>query len=104
MAFILVRMESPKNISKPRRRAWRHSTLFSSLFSVLFVYCTGSLCDKANKVMTVVLTGCLYNECFFKYSDKFKYDIATQEILLINWVAPPRKSSIICLIYIAKGT
>lgn len=81
---------------------YRHSALFSSLFSVLFVYCIGSLCDKVNKVTTVVLTGCLYNEYFFKYSDK--YDIATQEILLINWVAPPRKSSIICLIYIAKGT
>ena len=63
---------------------YRHSTSFSSLFSVLLVCCIGSLCDKANKVTTVILTGCLYNEYFFKYSDKFKYDIATQEVLLIN--------------------
>lgn len=72
------------------------NTSFPSLLSALFMHCFESLCDDGNELMSVVFIGYLYKERFFKYSNKVKCDVATQEVLLTAEYPLPEKH---CLLY-----
>lgn len=69
-----------------------YNTSFPSLLSALFMHCFESHCDDGNELMSVVFIGYLYKEWFFKYSNKVKCDVATQEMLLTAEYPPSRKA------------
>lgn len=78
-----------------------YNTSFPSLLSALFMHCFESLCDDGNELMSVVYIGYLYKECFFKYSNKVKCDVAIQEVLLTAEYPLPEKN-IVCFIFYCK--
>lgn len=67
------------------------NTSFSSLLSALFMLCFESLYDDRKGLMSVVFIGYLYKEWLFKYTNKVKCDVATQEVLLTAEYPLPEK-------------
>lgn len=99
MYFISASMMSSKNVSVLRRGAWKFimdPAPHSPVCFLLYLCIALNVCDYGKELMSVIFIGCLYKEWFFRYSNKVKCDVATQEVLLTAEYLLPEKN---CLLH-----